>query len=404
MPTTQEVLDHRLVVSHLQPLVSVKKRAVIGLEALARCNQRGPNIPDATAMFSQAQDARLNDQLDDLCLEQALQAFISVPQRPQDLVLFLNLDATRLVRGLLSAQSVSKAVELAGLNPRDVVLEFSDRVAEQAPGLRALVETLQGFGFSVALDDVDGSPASLQRLVQLKPDLVKADTALVRSLGQSPVQQEILGALCALSRRQGALIVAEGVENEDDASYCLEMGADLLQGFHYGRPADSDRVSLSLAQSSAQRSAERLKANLTTRHRTRQREDERHLQLLERIRTALEASDGAGLGRVLEGFVNAVASLECLYVLDAKGKQVTPTVVWRHQRENQRSRLFAPAREGADHSLKDYYLGLTLQEKDLYLSEPYVSLATGNLCRTLTARFKPQNGDGHVLCMDIRSA
>ncbi|HXC64381.1 MAG TPA: EAL domain-containing protein [bacterium] len=377
---------------------------MIGLEALARCNQRGPNIPDATEMFAQAQDARLNDQLDDLCLKQALQAFNSVPQRPQDLVLFLNLDATRLVRGLLSAQSVSKAVELAGLNPRDVVLEFSDRVAEAAPGLRALVETLQGFGFSVALDDVDGSPGSLQRLVQLKPDLVKADTALVRSLGQSSVQQEILGALCALSRRQGALIVAEGVETEDDAAYCLEMGADLLQGFHYGRPAESDRVSLSLAQASAQRSAERLKANLTSRRRTRQREDERHLQLLDRIRAALEASESAGLGRVLEGFVNAVASLECLYVLDAKGQQVTPTVVWRHQRESQRSRLFAPAREGADHSLKDYYLGLTLQEQDQYLSEPYVSLATGNLCRTLTVRFKPLSGQGHVLCMDIRSA
>jgi EAL domain-containing protein (putative c-di-GMP-specific phosphodiesterase class I) len=404
MPSTQEVLDHQMVVSHLQPLVSVKKRAVIGLEALARCNQRGPNIPDATEMFAQAQDARLNDQLDDLCLKQALQAFNSVPQRPQDLVLFLNLDATRLVRGLLSAQSVSKAVELAGLNPRDVVLEFSDRVAEAAPGLRALVETLQGFGFSVALDDVDGSPGSLQRLVQLKPDLVKADTALVRSLGQSSVQQEILGALCALSRRQGALIVAEGVETEDDAAYCLEMGADLLQGFHYGRPAESDRVSLSLAQASAQRSAERLKANLTSRRRTRQREDERHLQLLDRIRAALEASESAGLGRVLEGFVNAVASLECLYVLDAKGQQVTPTVVWRHQRESQRSRLFAPAREGADHSLKDYYLGLTLQEQDQYLSEPYVSLATGNLCRTLTVRFKPLSGQGHVLCMDIRSA
>ena len=393
-----------MVVSHLQPLVSVKKRAVIGLEALARCNQRGPNIPDAIEMFAQAQDARLNDQLDDLCLKQALQAFTSLPQRPQDLVLFLNLDATRLVRGLLSAQAVSKAVELAGLKPRDVVLEFSDRVAESAPGLRALVETLQGFGFSVALDDVDGSPGSLQRLVQLKPDLVKADTALVRSLGQSSVQQEILGALCALSRRQGALIVAEGVETEDDAAYCLEMGADLLQGFHYGRPAESDRVSLSLAQASAQRSAERLKANLTTRHRTRQREDDRHLQLLDKIRAALESSESAGLGRVLEGFVNAVASLECLYVLDGKGQQTTPTVVWRHQRESQRSRLFAPAREGADHSLKDYYLGLTLQEKDLYLSEPYVSLATGNLCRTLTVRFKPLNGEGHVLCMDIRSA
>jgi EAL domain-containing protein (putative c-di-GMP-specific phosphodiesterase class I) len=402
MPTLLEVLDQRLLIAHLQPLVSIKKRSVIGLEALARVagpgRGTGPN-----ELFQQAHDQRLNEALDEQCIEQALQAFVSLPKRSSDLLLFLNLDARRLEHGQLSAHSLCRSVEKAGLTPRDVVLEFSARSVANAPGLRALIETCRSFGFSVALDDVDAGAASLQDLAHLRPDLVKADLTLVKDLGRDPVRQEQLKAVAALARRQGAQLVAEGVESEDDAALCLELGADLLQGFHYGRPTDADKLNLALAQAAAERSAERLKANLSGRHLARQREDERHLSLLQRIRQGLQEAEAAQAPAVLEQFVNAVASLECLWAMDARGRQMTPTVVWRHQKEAQRSRLFAPALPGADHSLKDYFLGLTLHDRDPYMSEPYVSLATGNLCRTLSTSLTSSDGVILMLCMDIRS-
>jgi EAL domain-containing protein (putative c-di-GMP-specific phosphodiesterase class I) len=341
--------------------------------------------------------------LDELCVEQALHAFITQPRRNQDLLLFLNLDARRLEHSQLSAQGLCKAVERSGLTPRDVVLEFSEKAVATASGLRILIETCQSFGFSVALDDVDGDAASLRDLAHLKPDLVKADLTLVHELSRHPVQQEQLKAVAALARRQGALLVAEGVENEDDAAFCLELGADILQGFHYGRPSEAEKLNLASALACAERSAERLKANLSGRKQARHREDERHLNLLKRIRDALQQTESERASAELEKFVNSVASLECLWAMDTRGKQTTPTVVWRHQRDIQRSRLFAPALVGADHSLKDYYLGVTLQDQDLYSSEPYVSLATGNLCRTLSTRFRSCDGQDLILCMDIRS-
>jgi EAL domain-containing protein (putative c-di-GMP-specific phosphodiesterase class I) len=402
MPTLLEVLDQRLLIAHLQPLVSVKKRSVIGLEALARVAGPG-RATSPQDLFQQAHDQRLNEALDEQCIEQALQAFTALPRRGPDLLLFLNLDARRLERGQLSAHSLSRSVERSGLSARDVVLEFSARAVANAPGLRSLIETCRSFGFSVALDDVDAGSLSMQDLAHLRPDLVKADLALVKDLGRDPVRQEQLRAVAALARRQGALLVAEGIENEDDAALCLEQGADLLQGFHYGRPTDADKLNLTLAQAAAERSAERLKANLSGRHLARQREDERHLGLLQRIREGLQKTEAAQATAVLEQFVNAVASLECLWVMDARGRQLTPTVVWRHQREAARSRLFAPALPGADHSLKDYCLGLTLRDRDPYLSEPYVSLATGNLCRTLSTSVSSADGVPLMLCMDIRS-
>jgi EAL domain-containing protein (putative c-di-GMP-specific phosphodiesterase class I) len=403
MPTLSEVLDQRLLVSQLQPIVSIKKRSVIGLEAFARV--AGPGRPSGTEdLFLQAHEQRLGEALDELCIEQALQAFVNQPRRDPNLLLFLNLDARRLEHGQLSAHGLCRSVERVQLSARDVVLEFSEKAVAKAPGLRVLIEACQSFGFSVALDDVDASAASLRSVAHLCPDLVKADHSLVKDLSRQAVQQAQLKAVSALARQQGALLVAEGVETEEDAALCLELGADLLQGHHYSRPSDPDKLNLALANAAAERSAERLKATLTGRHLARRREDERFVTLMNRIKAGLEGSEASQATAVLEQFVNSVASLECLWAMDSRGRQTTATVTWKHQREAQRSRLFAPAPLGADHSLKDYYLGLTLHELDPFMSEPYVSLATGTLCRTLSTRARSADGHDLVLCMDIRSA
>lgn len=405
MPTPiHDLIAAEAITTHFQPIVSVKKRALVGVEALSRGLDGPVRLHAPQQLFSWAQEASLVTELDELCRTTALRTFAAWPQRPNDLLLFLNVDLTRLNQGQMSAMSLQHAVTGAGLRPQDIVLEFSDRDAALAPGLRVLFETCQSFGFTVALSDLDGSPAALRRLTLLKPDIAKADQSVVGGISRDPVRQQLLRSLCALTRLHGGLTVGVGVETEDDAAACLEQGTDLLQGFLFGRPNAVQQLAIALSQASVERSASKAKAGAVSRAQMRQRENERHLQLLDRILQALAGTEADGFEAKLAGFVNAVASLECLYVLDRQGQQVTSTVVWQHKKEGARSLLFAPAPRGADHSLKDYYLGLTLGDQPRFVSDAYVSLATGNLCRTLTTGFKAEDGRDHVLCMDIRSA
>jgi hypothetical protein len=53
--------------------------------------------------------------------------------------------------------------------------------------------------------------------------------------------------------------------------------------------------------------------------------------------------------------------------------------------------------------LKDYYLGLEHTDELRFMSDPYVSLATGSVCRTVTARFNALNGQECIICMDIKT-
>jgi hypothetical protein len=63
--------------------------------------------------------------------------------------------------------------------------------------------------------------------------------------------------------------------------------------------------------------------------------------------------------------------------------------------------MFHPARRGADHSLKEYYyilLGVELQQ---YTTEPYVSLASGSISRTISTSFRDARNRLFVLCIDV---
>lgn len=403
MSVLEAVLNDRAVVTHFQAIVSIKKHALVGLEALSRGRSQGAGLIDPQPLFHEAIDQGRSDELCAICREQALQEFASLQQRPAGLMLFLNLEADQLTAGRFSASAFLRQAQSVGLRAQDIALELSAPLASRTPGLRAVIETLQGFGFTVALEDVSASGSDQDLLPLLKPDIIKADQGLLHSLTQSPVRQEQLRGLFSLGHRLGALCVAEAVETEEQSALCLELGADLLQGHLYSRATAPAQLNLPIIQSAVDRSASRHKAMLAGRSQTRKRETIRHMEILGRLLKALEGEAPDRLESVLSSFVNAIASLECLYVMDAHGRQITPTVIWQHQASGPKSSLFAPAMQGADHGLKDYFLGLQLSDRDRFVSDPYVSLASGNVCRTLAARFSDANGDEAVLCVDIRS-
>jgi hypothetical protein len=95
--------------------------------------------------------------------------------------------------------------------------------------------------------------------------------------------------------------------------------------------------------------------------------------------------------------------LECLYVLDEAGTQLSRTIC-SDDYSSRDSVFFRPAIRGADHSLKDYYhyLMATGQMDHLFVTDPYLSLATGRLCVTLSTLFKDAYGRLNILCVDVK--
>jgi len=394
------VLAQGSVDIHFQPLASPRSQSVVGVEALARGvnPDTGELIPPAW-LFSQA--ARLGRlvELDRMCRERALAEFAGLACRAPELVLFLNFEASLLDSGVEGSGRLGDQVRGNGLTPSNVVIEMVESRVSDLAALERFSRSHRDRGFLLALDDMGAGHSNLDRVAIIKPDVIKLDRSLVNGLDRQWYKQEIAGALVNLAQKIGALVVAEGVERRSEALAAMDLGADILQGFYLAKPMHAgaamdgcpDRLA-GLAQEYRSHTIGRIAAKKA-----------RHSQfdvVVADLRTRLWGVGQRDLDTKLCSLLGLHPSLECIYVLGRDGRQVSDTVCDHSKIRQRRKVIFRPADKGDDQSLKNYYL-LLMAGLERYVSEPYISLASGNLCVTISTWFKDRQGRDFILCADF---
>ena len=129
----------------------------------------------------------------------------------------------------------------------------------------------------------------------------------------------------------------------------------------------------------------------------------RYAVILNTLLCELGKADVNEFDQILARLITDHRTVECLYVLDESGHQVTASICNFNATAGHRL-MFRPAVKGADHSLKEFYYVLLDVELQKYTTDPYVSLASGNLCRTISTCFRDSNNNKlYILCIDVTS-
>jgi diguanylate cyclase (GGDEF)-like protein len=143
----------------------------------------------------------------------------------------------------LSARSIGPAViellerELAGGDPPRLIVEVEETAAiADVRRAREFAEALERLGVRMSLDDFGADLGSFSSLRTLPVDYLKIDRRFVSGLPGNAVDREIVKAIVALARAAGRRTVAEFVSDRDTLELLAELGVDLAQGFHVGRP------------------------------------------------------------------------------------------------------------------------------------------------------------------------
>jgi EAL domain-containing protein (putative c-di-GMP-specific phosphodiesterase class I) len=95
---------------------------------------------------------------------------------------------------------------------------------------------LQAVGVHIALDDFGTGYAGLDYLQTLPFSSLKIDKAFVLGMSRSERSLQIVRSALTLSHSLGMACVAEGVEDAASAAALRELGCELAQGYHFGRP------------------------------------------------------------------------------------------------------------------------------------------------------------------------
>ena len=204
-----------------QPIVDLRTGQTAGFEALSRFGPGGP--PDI--WFADASEVGLGLQLELKAIRRALN---SLDQLPGQTYLSVNCSPTTL-------RSEELYDVLARHDTARVVVELTEQLpVENYPECRAAVDRLRQIGVRLAIDDLGAGYASLRHVIALQPEIIKLDRGLA-DVADASVQM-MVQTLVTLGRLTGATILAEGIEDAAGLVRVRELGVELGQGWHLGRP------------------------------------------------------------------------------------------------------------------------------------------------------------------------
>ena len=215
-----------------QPIVNLEDGAVIGYEALAR-PEGFAAMDSVEAVFEAARTAGQIRDLDWVCRRKAVE---DAQQLPAGRDLFLNISAATLLDPLHGADQLLLLLRSCARASRTVVLEITEH--ERIRDYDALAKTLESYrveGIRFALDDVGEGHSTLELLAASSSEFLK----LGRSLTMTSTRvgsRAAMDATLAFARASGAVVIAEGVENEFVADLMRAGGVRLGQGFGLGKP------------------------------------------------------------------------------------------------------------------------------------------------------------------------
>jgi EAL domain-containing protein (putative c-di-GMP-specific phosphodiesterase class I) len=101
---------------------------------------------------------------------------------------------------------------------------------------------LREMGLRIALDDFGTGYSSLAYLSRLPLDALKIDRAFVRGMTEKSADMSIITSIVSLARALRLILVAEGVETEQQANRLLALGCEQGQGYLFSRPVAEDLV------------------------------------------------------------------------------------------------------------------------------------------------------------------
>lgn len=237
-------IEKQEFVLHYQPKYDARDNTLVGFEALLRWNdpQRGLIAPGN--FISLAEETGLIVPISEWVIrEVCLQLRRWQELGGQVVPVSLNLSSLHFQHGRL-AQLIDEALAQAQVSPTLLEIEVTESLfLDDIDSAVTTLSRLREAGVRIAIDDFGTGYSSLSYLKRFPLDSLKIDRSFVQDLATGGDDAAICNAIVALGRILGLTVVAEGVENAEQARLLLEQGCDQMQGFLFGSAMPAAKAS-----------------------------------------------------------------------------------------------------------------------------------------------------------------
>ena len=246
----RKAISRREFINYYQPKIDLATGRIVGAEALMRWvhPERGLVSPaefipvlESSGLILQAGRQALGRAVTDFCTWR--DAGLGAPR------IAVNVTALQLAdRNFIT--DIQYELAAAKCDPVVLSIELTESGLMTAEHqVRGVLQTLRTLGIVISIDDFGTGYSSLAYLVTLTIDELKIDRAFIMRMTTEPAYMGLVNTIISLAHNLNLKVVAEGVENDEQANLLRLLRCDQAQGYLYGKPVPADDFAGMLASS-----------------------------------------------------------------------------------------------------------------------------------------------------------
>ncbi len=243
-----------------QPQIDLKKGTLVGFEALIRWQHKTRGFISPMEFIPAAEETGLIIPIGRWVITAACQQIHTLRQQGiinESVAITVNLSVQQFKDEEL-VDFIASQIEQYHIQPAQLEVELTETVLmENLNDVLEILEALKKLGLLISIDDFGTGYSSLGYLKRLPVNIVKVDRSFVMDIPEDKDDMAITAAVIAMAHKLNYLVVAEGVETEEQLQFLEECDCDYGQGYYFSHPLPAEE----LAQFCQQFSLADLRAN-----------------------------------------------------------------------------------------------------------------------------------------------
>jgi len=223
-----------------QPQVRLEDASLIGLEALIRWKTDDGRMVPPDRFIPLAEHSGLIVAIGEWVMRTAMLEQRKLSEEGHSGIrMAINVSVVQF-RHPKFLETVDAALAASGADPAMIELEITESVAMlEADYMVTMLHEIKARGLQVAVDDFGTGFSSLSYLQRLSVDRLKIDRSFVNQMSGTEGSKSIAAMVIDLGRNLGLSVIAEGVEDEAQATKLRDLGCHEAQGYFFGRPMEA---------------------------------------------------------------------------------------------------------------------------------------------------------------------
>ncbi|MFY9783142.1 MAG: EAL domain-containing protein [Acidimicrobiales bacterium] len=229
---------HRLTLNY-QPTRNLRTNKVHGVEALVRWQHPMLGLLQPDEFIPLAEQVGLIMPLTRTVLDRAITELARLDRSGHSLHMSVNISRWDLMDQHL-AESLERMLQWHKIPAARITLEVTESCLSQDPvRAKESLERLRKSGVKISIDDFGVGYSSMSQLLELPVDELKIDKSFTLALNSDRRAISLIRSMIEMARALGLVVIAEGIEDEENYELLRSAGTDIAQGNFVSRPLTS---------------------------------------------------------------------------------------------------------------------------------------------------------------------